>query len=207
MKTSVNMIRKMGKFDVTQRTKDSFFNATELLKQWNKYSGQKKEISKFFELENTKEFIKALIKEDNLHTQDSAYLKSRASRGVNSGTWMTPILFIKFAMWINPEFEVKVIKFVYDNLIAFRENAGDNYVGLTNAVTRFENVDYSQLAKGLNWIVFNRHEKGIRQNANEFQLNVLNELQKKLAFAVDMGYIKSFDELLNEMRRIWHNKY
>lgn len=89
------MIRKMGSFDVTQRTKDSFFNATELLKQWNKYSGQKKEVTKFFELENTKEFIKVLLKEENLNTQDSAYLKTRGKYG---GTWMNPILFIKFAM-------------------------------------------------------------------------------------------------------------
>lgn len=207
MKTSVNMIRKMGNFDVTQRTKDSFFNATDLIKQWNKYSGQKKEVSKFFELENTKEFITTLMQEDNLHTQDSAYLKSKASRGVNSGTWMTPILFIKFAMWLNSKFEIQVIKFVYDNLMAFRNDAGDNYLGLTNAVQRLNNCDYSQLAKGLNWIVFNRHESGIRQTATQEQLKELNELQKKLAFAVDMGYIKSFDELINEMRRIWHIKY
>lgn len=193
----------MGKFEVIQRTKDGFFNGTGLLKQWNDYSGQKKEITKFFALENTKEFIQALLREENLNTQDSAYLKTRGKYG---GTWMTPILFVKFAMWLNPEFEVKVIKFVYDNLIAFRDNAGDNYVGLTNSVSKFENVNYPQLAKGLNWIIFNRHEKGIRQKATEKELNHLNELQKKLAFAVDMGYIRTFEELLNEMRRIYLNK-
>ena len=35
MKTNQNMIRKMGNFEVIQRTKDGFFNATALLKQWN----------------------------------------------------------------------------------------------------------------------------------------------------------------------------
>jgi hypothetical protein len=204
MKTSVNMIRRMGNFEVTQRTKDSFFNATELIKQWNEYSGQKKEVTKFFELENTKEFIKALLLEENLNTQDSAYLKTRGKYG---GTWMTPILFIKFAMWLNPNFEVKVIKFVYDNLIAFRHNAGDNYVGLTNAVARFQDISYPQLAKSLNWIVFNRHEGGIRQTATEDELHELTELQKKLAFAVDMGYIRTFTELLNELRRLWSIKW
>lgn len=29
------MIRPMGDFKVIQRTKDAFFNATNLLKQWN----------------------------------------------------------------------------------------------------------------------------------------------------------------------------
>ncbi len=35
MKTSVNMLRPMGEYTVTQRTKDSMFNATDLMKQWN----------------------------------------------------------------------------------------------------------------------------------------------------------------------------
>ena len=66
----------MGDFDVIQRTSDGMFNATMLLKQWNEMSGDKKEITKFFENENTKEFISALISEENLNTQNSAYLKS-----------------------------------------------------------------------------------------------------------------------------------
>lgn len=74
MKTNQNMVRRMGEFDVVQRTKDSMFNATTLLNQWNKYSGQSKEVSKFFENENTKEFITALITEEKLNTPNSAYL-------------------------------------------------------------------------------------------------------------------------------------
>lgn len=35
MKTNQIRIRPMGEFKVTQRTKDGFFNATDLLKQWN----------------------------------------------------------------------------------------------------------------------------------------------------------------------------
>ena len=41
MKTSVIMIRKMGDFDVHQRTKDGYFNATTRLKQWNEKHGMK----------------------------------------------------------------------------------------------------------------------------------------------------------------------
>ncbi len=197
------MIRKMGNFNVTQRTKDSFFNATELIKQWKNYSGQNKRIVDFFENKQTKEFIKALEKKEFQNVPNSTHLKTR---GKNGGTWLTPILFIKFAMWLNVEFEIDVIKFVYDNLIAFRNNAGDNYVGLTNAISRFEDANYSQLAKGLNWIIFGKHEKGIRQKATEKELHKLTKLQEKLAFAVDMGYIRTFDELLNEMRRIYHFK-
>jgi len=204
MKTNVIMIRKMQDFDVLQRTKDGMFNATTLLKQWNKKSGMQKEVSKFFELENTKSFIDVLQNEESLNTQDSTYLQTRGRYGA---TWMHPILFIKFAMWINPRFEYYVIKFVYDQLIQFRHSAGDNYRGLTSAVTRFDNVNYSKIAKGLNYIVFDRHEEGLRQTATQDQLHQLTELQKQLAFAIDMGYIQSFDALINEMRRIWNMKH
>lgn len=206
MKTNVNMIRKMQDFEVLQRTKDGFFNATKLLKQWNQKLGMQKEVSKFFELEQTKQFIEVLVNEENLHTQEATYVKSKASRGENSGTWMHPILFIKFAMWINPKFEYFVIRFVYDQLIEFRHNAGDNYKGLTSAAERLGNVDYVRLAKGLNYIVFGIHENGIRQKANAIQLKELTELQQKLAFAIDMGYIRSFDELINEMLKIYKSK-
>lgn len=38
MKTNQLMKRKMGEFNVTQRTKDGLFCATELLRQWNEYA-------------------------------------------------------------------------------------------------------------------------------------------------------------------------
>lgn len=206
MKTNKVMIRKMQDFEVLQRTKDGMFNATSLLRQWNDKLSMQKEVSKFFELDQTKSFIEVLQSEENLHTQESTYVKSKASRGENAGTWMHPILFIKFAMWINPRFEYFVIRFIYDQLIEFRHSAGDNYRGLTSAVSRFESVNYSQIAKGLNYIVFGKHEEDLRQHATSDQLKQLTELQKQLAFAVDMGYIRSFPELINEMRRIWNMK-
>jgi len=203
MKTNVNMIRKMGDFNVTQRTKDSMFNATELLKQWNKYSGQKKMISHFLENTSTKEFIESIENQQSLSYRNSVIIKSRANKGLNAGTWMHPFLFIDFSMWINPKFKYNVIKFVYDQLIEFRHSAGDMYKGLTKALTRFKDTNYSQVAKGLNWIIFDRHESGIRQNATQHELKELTDLEKKLAFAIDMDYIKSYDQLINEMRKIY----
>ena len=83
MITNQVMKRPMGNFLVEQRTKDSMFNATNLLKQWNEASGEKKEITKFFDNDNTKEFISALMEEEKLNTQNSAYLKAREKKRRN----------------------------------------------------------------------------------------------------------------------------
>ena len=199
------MNRKLKDFDVYQRTKDGFFNATSLLKQWNKLNGAKKELKEFFENKGTDEFLEVFKNEEVANGGNSPYL---ATRGKQGGTWMHPILFIKFAMWLNPRFEYFVIRFVYDELIKYRHDAGDNYRTITRAAQQFDNVDFGKLAKALNYVVFNRHEPGIlRQNASQDQLKQLTELQRQLAFAIDMGYIKSFDELINELRRIWNMKH
>ena len=46
MITNQVMKRPMGKFLVEQRTKDSMFNATNLLKQWNEFVGHNDDTQK-----------------------------------------------------------------------------------------------------------------------------------------------------------------
>lgn len=205
MKTSVIMTRRMGQFEVFQRTKDGMFNATALLRQWNESTNNNKRIQDFFENQNTQAFISALIEEENLKVPNLAYLKTRGK--YNGGTWMHPYLFVKFAMWLNPRFEIKVVKFVYDQLIQYRHSAGDNYNVLAKSIAALPDVDFSQVARGLNWIIFNKHARDIRNTAPPQQLQDLDELQRKLAFSVDMGYIRSFPDLMNSMRRIYNMKH
>lgn len=209
MKTNQIMTRPMGCFSVEQRTKDGMFNATALLKQWNESAGEKKEIKKFFENQSTKEFIAALIEEENLDGQKSAYVKSKASRGKNVGTWMHPILFVKFAMWLNPRFEVQVIKFVYDQMIFFRNEAGDAYKALASAVARivkpnFMKVAMKQIAEGLNWCIFNQHETAIRnQHGTEAKMRELFELERRVASLIDDGFITCQEEIMSYLRKQW----
>lgn len=99
----------MGDFYVHQRTSDGMFNATELLKQWNESInalGRKgKRIDDFIKIDSAQDFL-IVLKEEILNTEDSRYLDLyKSSKGkYGGGTWIHPILFIKFAMWINPRF-------------------------------------------------------------------------------------------------------
>lgn len=210
MKTSVVMIRKMGKFDVYQRTGDGMFNATLLLSQWNESVGaigrKGKRIDDFLNTQSTKEFLVALS-DDLLNTENLRYLKTHeTTRGKNGGTWMNPLLFIDFAMWLNPTFKLQVLKFVYDQLIQERKLAGDNYLVLSSSGVKLKGYKFSEVAKAIQWIVYGKTGKELRQTATEEQLKEINEIQMKFAFAIDMNYIKNYPQLIEELREMYRIK-
>lgn len=201
-----------------QRLKDGFFDANALLRQWNSTDGNADlRISKFLSQQKVIEYIEALKEElqtgVNQPVGDYKLLVTvkgrRDKRGIKTPdqVWMHPYLFVKFAMWLNPRFEVKVVKFVYDQLIQYRHLAGDNYNVLAKSIASLPDVDYPKVARALNWIVFNKHERDIRNTATPQQLQDMDELQRKLAFSVDMGYIRSFPDLMNSMRRIYNRQH
>lgn len=211
------MKRPMGQFEVQQRTQDSYFDANALLSQWNSVKGNpQRAMSRFFESENVKSFIEAL--EDDLSQNaemqygDIQVVREIKGRNTAKGktkdqVWMHPYLFIKFAMWLNPRFEVQVIKFVYDELIKNRHLAGDNYNVLTSAIATLPDSDYKQVAVAIQWIVFNRTGKNLRQSATQEQLMEISEIEHSLAFSINMGFVKNNMELISLLRKMYNDKY
>jgi len=213
MKTNVNMIRKMGEFEVTKRTQDSMFNATKLLQQWNNHSGQKKDVSHFFANDATKEFIKAMKIENGIAGTDDNQIYIKKKGGKDGGsTWMHPLLFIDFAMWLNPAFKVKVLKFVYDEMIKYRHEAGDEYKALGSAISKIVPSDFMQTAmkkigEALNWIVFGEHETGIRNKyGDEKRQRELSALEKKVSDLINDGFINDYVHLIKYLRKLYHEK-
>lgn len=209
MKTNQIMIRPMGQFNVSQRTKDGFFNATALLKAWNSRSMSERKMDNYFQSEKTKEFINTIMARENLHTPKLVYVKSRASRGDSAGTWMHPMLFIDFAMWLNPAFKYDVLRFVYDQMIAYRNEAGDAYRELSSAVAKivapnFMQTAMRQLAQAINYCVFNEHETAIRnKRGEESKMRRLFELERKVASLIDEGFITKFGDVIEYLRNQW----
>lgn len=118
-------------------------------------------------------------------------------------TWCNPYLWVLIAMEMNPELYANVVMWLGDKLILNRIEAGNLYKGFSEAISKF-NPDYRETAKALNYIVFGRHETGIRNSATQLELSNLVDVQKKLAFAVNMGYIKNKKVLIEEMRKMYH---
>lgn len=209
MKTNQEMIRKMGNFNVIQRTKDGMFNATDLLKQWNNQSCSERKMDNFFASHKTNEFINTIIEREKLNTPKMVYLKTRGKKG---GTWMHPMLFIDFAMWINPEFKYDVIKFVHDEMIRYRNEAGDAYRELSSAVMKIVPNDFMpkamrKIGEALNWIIFNGHERLLRnKHGDESKQRELWQLERKVADLINEGFITSYDPLINYLRKLYNKK-
>lgn len=211
MKTNQNLIRRMGEFEVTQRTSDGMFNATSLLKQWNEFAGSQKQMIHFMDNNATKEYIEVIENDLDSKERNSVLLQSR---GKNGGTWMHPYLFIDFAMWLNPKFKLQVIKFVYDELIKYRNEAGDAYKEMCSAIAGIANkkesasVAITKVAKALNYIVYNAHEAEIRnKQAEESKVKELAELEKDIAKLINRRFITSYDQLIKYLRQLWSEKY
>ena len=224
MKTNQILTRKMGGFEVCQRTKDGYFDGNALLRQWNSNpENPQRFMDKFFESPNTKEFIETItIRESNLYQKCDkidfqAVKKSKIKEPGKSGRpmqqiWMHPYLFIDFAMWLNPSFKYDVLKFVHDELIKYRNEAGDAYREMSSAIATI--VDKSSLsaamqdvAKALNYIVFDGHQSDMRnKRADESKIKELCELEKDIAKLIRFGFVKSFDALKTYLRNRWRDR-
>lgn len=149
----------------------------------------------------------------DLEIVDFQLLKSKytdTKRGKhNGGTWMNPYLFIKFAMWVSPKFEYHVVKFVYDQLVNHRHDAGDNYKEFNAALSKFNPTakDRSNVAKALNYVVFNKHNKELRNTANNKQMEDLKDLEKRYAYLINEEYIRSPRELVDKLRKEWKSRH
>lgn len=177
---------------IEQRNTDGYFNATLLLEIANQNSEEQKRFKDFWENKGTQSFLLELA--NDLNRDNSAHLTTRlptdlyeTKRGRGGCTWMHPYLFVKFAMWLSPKFEVQVIKWVYDNLIDFRNQAGDYYKELCSSIMnryiQYYNdkpspLIFSNEAKFLNSLVVGEFKGLERNELNEKQLDLLNNLQK-----------------------------
>lgn len=112
MITNQLMKRDFNGSSIEQRTLDGYFNATTLLEIYNSSSDKKKRFADFWENDTTSNFMNELA--NDLNVEKKAHLKNvlitdlyETKRGRGGCTFMHPYLFVKFAMWLSPKFEVQ----------------------------------------------------------------------------------------------------
>lgn len=206
MKTNQIMTRKMGEFNVYQRTSDAYFNASSLMQQWNETNHSKqKEVRKYFDLKQTKDFLEELSKKPNGEKGDTdnqlvIVIKGKKTKKGQTPDeyWMHPYVFLDYAMWINPRFRVEVIEFVYDQLITLRNQIGDEYREFSACCAKIGCVtpeDYKVMARCLNCAVLGRSRQSNQRN--ELTVEESEDLKRVYTMfigAVDNSWINSIDE-------------
>lgn len=203
MKTSVIMQRDLNGVKVRQDSKTMFFNANDLLDLYNTTSGEQKRLQNYLDNQNTKDTESAILREIQNNSKESEFENGviQTKRGKNGGTWMHPYLFIDFGMWLSPDFKVTVIKWFYDNLIQLRNEAGDSFKDVNQALFEMyptsTHFAYSNEAKMINKLVFGKPDKDQRNLATEKQLALLKALQKADVhlIAKGMDYYERYEKL------------
>jgi hypothetical protein len=122
-------------------------------------------------------------------------------------SWANPYIWMLLALEMSPEIYGESVIWLSDKLIINRIEAGNMYTGLTNAISRFKDKDWAVMAKALNYVVFNRHEAGIRNTASQHELKELENLERQMTFAIEFGYIKTFNQFIEDLRKMWNESY
>lgn len=212
---------------IYQNTEDEFCNATALLEQYNKhYPNKRKRLIDFIRLDNTNEYIDKLkqVEFDEMSQNPTVekitfgeyqdvmvcYVKKGKANKEGGRTpdthYYHPLLFIKFACWLNPEMEVFFHKLIYNNVIKFRNAHGDFSVEFTDAIKKVSNgevVNYIIPRAMIYKAVFGKYEpKGNQLNsATEDQLKHILKIQNDVVTLVNFGHIKTFDELKKHLKQ------
>jgi hypothetical protein len=98
-------------FLVNPKDDNVMVNATEMAKLFNK------EVRSFLRLDGTKKYIDFLVQKENIRTDVHGYIEKNIYHANNkAGTFMTRKLALKFAIWLDVEFEDWVIDTI-DNVI------------------------------------------------------------------------------------------
>jgi len=142
--------------------------------------------------DSTKDFIEAL--EKTLIPGKSGII---AKKGRNGGTYAHQLIAFKFALWMSPEFEIKV----YSEYIEGTQHkkdwnikrilAANNYKMLVkaakNAHEQPQSYHYSNDALMINEIVFGVRFGDVRDTATEMELDAVADLEARNATLIDLG--------------------
>jgi len=230
MKSNVVMMspdRELFDIKIRQETKTGFLNLSDLQEAYTRARvlnmWKDKRVDDILSSKANIERIYYILKERNLiNTEFSVFIENCENIGLvkylktigfykttgarqTKTTWCDPYIWVLIAMELSPMLYARVVMWLGDKLILNRIEAGNFYKSLSRALGIFkengENIDYRMLAKALNHKIFGRHETGIRNLATKEQLQKLYELESNLAFAIDMGYITRFDDVINAIKK------
>lgn len=207
-----------------QNTTDSYFNATQFLKDFIEHNPKKrKDMYDFLRLDKTKELItkyeskqleKAKVRNhtfgNNTHigtSRSGYYLKE--GRNTRYGRipdtyFFCKELFFEFGCWLSVDLRLDLYEIVWDNVVEYRNDLkGDFSKAFTDAITTIEEKpSYFKVYSSLNKTVFGRNinNENQRDSATEEQLKFIHEIENDIITLIKFGYIKTFDDVIKHIK-------
>jgi len=184
MKTQVIMKRELFGKEISQQSKTEFFSATDLVRAGNAWRNANG-LSAFsqdmwLQRKSTKEFIVELEKEFGT--------VKVSGRGRGKHTWLHPLLFIDLALALNPKLKVEVYKWLYDQLLRFRNNSGDSFKKMAGSLYAHANQKskFDVSMKKVSLMI--QDACGVKnwQTASEDQLALRDRIHNNIALLADV---------------------
>ena len=185
MKTEVVMKRQLFDSVISQQSKTGFFCANELVMAGNKYRIKNNlpiiKLQDWLAKDSTIEFIKEL--ENNLKQP-----VKNSTKGRKGTTWLHPYLFIDLALTISPKLKIEVYKWLYDELLKYRNNSGDSYKKMAGAIWKIAKrkdlfpKEIKKIARRI------RHYCNVEdwQTATEDQLKLRDKIHDNISLLCDV---------------------
>jgi hypothetical protein len=156
LKTAI-IYRPFMWFEVKQDIDTMFYNATEVLKAYNKTNWKSKQIDEYLSNKTTKDFINQLVYEESLNTGKSRELENQYSpintkRWKFGWTWMHSKLLLDMMMWLSPEFKSKAYDFILEwfQLAWKRNELKEWFKKMTKAISESWSCNYREEATMIN---------------------------------------------------------
>lgn len=201
MKTEVIMKRELFGKEISQKSKSEFFSATDLVKAgnvWRIVNGYDLfSMKTWLSSKKTKEFISELEEE-----YGQCIIRSK---GKNQHTWIHPFLFIDLSLSINPKLKIEVYKWLYDELMKYRNNSGDSYKKMAGALylnasnkkqflTDIQNYanDIKKACKVKDWNEASEDQLKLRDRIHE-NISLLSDVLKNNYDSVRIGIKKALE--------------
>jgi hypothetical protein len=201
MKTQVSIERQLFNMPIRQNNQTGFFCANDLVMAGNKWRATNSmklfDFRAWIDSQSNKEFI------DEMQKQFGKGVEAR--KGKNGGTWMPPFIIIDLALAIDPKLKVEVYKWLYDELLKYRNDSGDSYKKMCGAL--FTNCsNKSTFHRGIQktaLLIQNACQVSDWNKATENQLRLMDKIHNNISLlsevlrdnnqAIRIGILKSIE--------------
>lgn len=186
MKTTQIIERPFYDGVIQQDHKTGFLNTKNMIDLGNQYRKSMSlapvRLDSYLKSNKTKEFIEQILEQEKITTV------MNSKRGKYGGTWMHPLLFVDFAMYVSPKFKYLAMSWLSDHLLSFRDASGDSYKAMGSELEKNYHlgarigVVIPEIARQIK----NTLEVDNWNTASEKKLKLRDEIHKKIIFGSKM---------------------